>query len=97
MRILIAGATGGLGRGVIPLLVQRGHQVSAVGRTAEKRSLLATLGAQPIDTDLYDLDQVRRAIAGTEVPVSIVIKGAPPNATGILRIGSQLIVDTGMT
>lgn len=71
MRILVAGATGVLGRGVIPLLVQRGHQISAVGRTAEKRSLLAALGAQPTDTNLYDLDQVRRAIAGTEVIINL--------------------------
>ena len=83
MRILVAGATGVLGRGVIPLLIQRGHQVSAVGRTPEKRALLSGLGAQPVDTDLYDSEHVRRAIGGTEVIINLST-AVPPGFKSIL-------------
>ena len=36
MRIFIAGATGVLGRSLVPLLVQQGHTVRALVRSPEK-------------------------------------------------------------
>ncbi len=36
------------------------------------------------------------AIAGAEVSVSVVVKGAPADAAGVLRVRSQLVVDAGV-
>lgn len=54
MRIFVAGATGVLGRRVVPLMIQAGHQVTAVGRTPEKRRQLEGLAARAVAVDLFD-------------------------------------------
>jgi nucleoside-diphosphate-sugar epimerase len=67
MRIFIAGATGVLGRRAVPLLVEAGHEVTAVGRTPEKRRQLERAGARAVEVDLFDAAAVRRVVAGAEV------------------------------
>jgi nucleoside-diphosphate-sugar epimerase len=71
MRIFIAGATGVVGRRVVPALIGAGHEVTAVGRTAEKRGALARAGARPVELDLFDAGAVARAVAGHEVVINL--------------------------
>ena len=71
MKIFVAGATGVLGRRVVPLLVAQGHSVTAIGRTAEKRSVLDVCGACPVDMDVFDADAVRRATTGNDVVMNL--------------------------
>jgi nucleoside-diphosphate-sugar epimerase len=52
MRIFVAGATGVVGRRAVPLLLERGHRVTAVGRTPEKRAALQREGADALALDL---------------------------------------------
>ena len=42
MKVFIAGATGALGRRLVPLLVAEGHDVTGMTRTPEKRGFSAT-------------------------------------------------------
>jgi nucleoside-diphosphate-sugar epimerase len=51
-RVLVAGATGVLGRPLVPLLVARGHVVA--GLTRSQGDLVHRLGAEPIVCDVYD-------------------------------------------
>ncbi len=51
-RVLVTGATGVVGRLVMPQLLARGHRVTAVARTAEKRARLAALGAEAVALDV---------------------------------------------
>jgi nucleoside-diphosphate-sugar epimerase len=51
IRIFVAGATGTVGRRVVPQLVEGGHEVTAVGRTAEKRQALERVGTRTVATD----------------------------------------------
>ena len=39
---------------------------------------------------------VADAVAGAEVVVGVVVKGAPADAAGVLRVGGDLIVDAGV-
>ncbi len=71
MRIFIAGATGVIGRRVIPLLVGAGHQVTAVGRTPEKCAALERMGAVPAHVDLFAPDALRSAVVGHDVVVNL--------------------------
>jgi len=71
MRIFVAGATGVIGRRVVPLLVAAGHQVTAIGRTAEKRADLTRLGSTALDVDLFNPGGLRRAVAGHEVVINL--------------------------
>ncbi len=54
MKILVAGATGVIGRRLIPLLVASGHEVIGTTRTADKGELLQQLGATPQVVDAFD-------------------------------------------
>ena len=71
MRIFVAGATGALGRRLVPLLVAGGHQVTAMTRSAGKAAGLRAAGAEPVVADALDRDAVLRAVAeaGPEVVV----------------------------
>ena len=66
MRVFVTGATGVLGRRAVPMLIELGHAVTAVGRTREKRQTLERAGARAVDTDLFDPESVRRALEGME-------------------------------
>src|SRR5256885_525174 len=63
MKIFVAGATGVLGRALVPQLVARGHEVVGMTRSASKQDLLRRLGARPAVADALDPDAVGQAVA----------------------------------
>lgn len=71
MKILIAGASGAVGRSLIPMLTERGHAVVGTTRTPAKADLLRNLGAQPVVLDGLDRGAVLDAVA-REKPDAIV-------------------------
>ena len=71
MRVFLAGATGVVGRRLVPLLVAEGHRVTAVGRTPEKRAALQRVGAAPIAVDLFNRESVVRAIEGHDAVINV--------------------------
>ena len=58
MKIFVAGATGVLGRALVPQLVARGHEVVGMTRSASKQDLVRSLGARPVVADALDPDAV---------------------------------------
>ena len=52
MRILVTGGTGLLGGRLIPTLVEGGHQIFALTRSASSHAKLKAMGATPVDADL---------------------------------------------
>lgn len=62
MRVLVAGATGVLGRELVPRLVDAGHEVFALVRAASDPSRAARLGATPLVGDALDRAQVEAAV-----------------------------------
>ena len=62
MRIYVAGATGAVGKRLVPLLVARGHRVVASTRTSAKTDELRAWGAEPVIVDGLDRDAVMRAV-----------------------------------
>lgn len=63
MKILIAGASGAIGRSLIPLLKERGHTVAGTTRSEAKGGLLWDLGAEPHVVDGLDREAVLEAVA----------------------------------
>ena len=51
LKVFVAGATGVLGRELVPQLVARGHEVVGMTRSASKQDLVRSLGAQPVVAD----------------------------------------------
>jgi nucleoside-diphosphate-sugar epimerase len=62
MRIFLAGASGVIGRRLVPLLVSAGHEVAGTTRSAERAELVRGLGAEPVVVDVYDADALRDAV-----------------------------------
>jgi uncharacterized protein YbjT (DUF2867 family) len=54
MRVFVAGATGALGRHLVPGLVAAGHEVTATTRTPGKVAQLRESGAEPVVVDGLD-------------------------------------------
>src|ERR671915_276807 len=62
MKVFIAGATGAIGRQLVPRLVDRGHEVYGMTRHASKKPLVRDLGARPVVADALDPEEVARAV-----------------------------------
>ena len=63
MRVFVAGATGAIGKQLVPRLVAAGHEVTGMTRSESKQAMLAELGAVPVVADALDPDQVAEAVA----------------------------------
>ena len=63
MRVFVAGATGAIGRQLVPQLVANGHEVVAMTRSRSKAGKIRGLGAEPVIADGLDPEQVGRAVS----------------------------------
>jgi nucleoside-diphosphate-sugar epimerase len=62
MRVFVAGASGALGRRLVPQLIDAGHEVIGTHNSPTNAELLRTLGAKPVLLDLLDASAVRTAV-----------------------------------
>lgn len=70
-RILLAGATGVIGRRLIPLLRKAGHEVTGTTRSAAKIAALRDLGAEACVVDVFDAAALSQAVAAARPEVVI--------------------------
>lgn len=71
MRVLVVGATGAIGRQLVPQLIEAGHQVTATTRSPAKADGLRAAGAQPMVLDGLDGVAVGQAVAQAEPDVIV--------------------------
>ncbi|MFW6078129.1 MAG: NAD-dependent epimerase/dehydratase family protein [Gemmatimonadota bacterium] len=69
MKILIAGATGVLGRRLVAGFSRRGHDVVGLARSDAKADLVRDLGGDPARADLFDAGTLVRVAEGAELVV----------------------------
>ena len=69
LRIFIAGASGTLGRRLVPQLVARGHHVT--GTTRSRADELRALGAEPVVVDPLDAVALREAVVAAQPDVVV--------------------------
>src|SRR3712207_8595222 len=62
MRVFVAGATGAIGKQLVPRLVEAGHEVHGMTRRESKQAMLRALGAVPVVADALDPDRVAEAV-----------------------------------
>ncbi len=84
MRIFIAGATGAVGKRLVPLLGASGHEVVGTTRSAGKEGALRALGAEPVVLDVLDAAAVGRAVSEAQ-PDVVVHQATALSALGNLR------------
>jgi nucleoside-diphosphate-sugar epimerase len=71
MRIFVAGATGIVGKRLLPVLRAAGHHVIGTARTLEKATLVRSLGAQPVIVDALDASHLD-AVLAEEKPECVI-------------------------
>ena len=101
MRIFLAGATGVIGRRLVPLLVGRGHSVTGFVRRDADADWLRSLGAKAVRGDVFDADGLRRAVALAAPDVVMHqltdLKGGNRQANSEMRVtGTRNLVDAAL-
>ena len=71
MRVFVAGATGAIGKQLVPRLVAAGHEVHGMTRSESKQAMLYDLGAVPVIADALDPGQVAEAVARAKPEVIV--------------------------
>ena len=71
MRVFVTGATGALGRHLVPGLIAAGHEVTATTRTPAKVAGLREAGAEPVILDGLDRDAVIAAVQAASPDVIV--------------------------
>jgi nucleoside-diphosphate-sugar epimerase len=66
MKVFVAGATGAIGKQLVPMLAEQGHEVTAMTRTPAKEALIREMGARPAVADALDPEAVAQAVAEAE-------------------------------
>ncbi len=87
MRIFLAGATGVIGKRLVPMLISGGHHVIAATRTPDKVTGLRALGAEPVVVDALDRAVVMKAIASARPDVIV------HQMTALARMGNLKNLD----
>ncbi|MCX4404380.1 NAD(P)-dependent oxidoreductase [Streptomyces sp. NBC_01764] len=98
MRVFVAGATGAVGRLLVPLLLDAGHQVTGISRSLAGTDRVLRQGASAVQADVLDRDVVRQVVA-TAAPDAVIdqltdLSDADGEATNRLRReGTRNLVD----
>jgi nucleoside-diphosphate-sugar epimerase len=64
VRVFLAGATGVIGRVLLPKLTAAGHEVTAMTRSADRADAIRQAGAEPVVCDALDAEALDSAVAG---------------------------------
>lgn len=71
MKVFVAGATGAIGKRLVPQLVASGYEVVAMTRAPRHADPLRAAGAQPVVVDVFDRSAVMQAVKRAEPEVVI--------------------------
>jgi 2-alkyl-3-oxoalkanoate reductase len=92
MKVLVAGAAGAIGRRLVPLLVQAGHQVTGLTRSSKNDAQIRAAGAAPVIADALDRDAVMRAVEQASPEAMIHELTAIPGKLDIRHFGRDFAV-----
>jgi nucleoside-diphosphate-sugar epimerase len=84
MRVFVTGATGVIGKRVVPLLLAGGHRVTALARTPERGASLAQLGADVVTGDLFDATRLARQLDGHDAVINLATH--MPRSTNLMLL-----------
>jgi len=83
MKVFVAGATGAIGRELVPRLVAAGHEVHGMTRSDAKRAMIREMGAVPVVADALDPRAVAAAVADARPDVIVHQLTAIPQTTDL--------------
>jgi 2-alkyl-3-oxoalkanoate reductase len=71
MKVFVAGASGVIGRPLVRLLVEAGHEVAGTTRREEKAAPIRELGATAVVCDVFDAEALEAAVRAAEPEVVV--------------------------
>ncbi|MFD6463888.1 NAD-dependent epimerase/dehydratase family protein, partial [Streptomyces roseolus] len=98
MRIFLAGATGVIGRRLLPRLVAAGHQVIGTSQSEQGVARIEAAGASGVRLDVFDRDAVAQALV-VAAPEAVIHQltalggGSSADNARIRRDGTRHLVD----
>ncbi|MFC0548737.1 NAD-dependent epimerase/dehydratase family protein [Kutzneria chonburiensis] len=100
-RVFLAGATGVLGRRLVPLLLSHGHHVTGLARSAASADRIRELGASPVSGDALDADSLRVAVTSARPDVVMhqltdLAAGDRAANSAMRAIGTRNLVDAAL-
>jgi nucleoside-diphosphate-sugar epimerase len=103
MRVFVAGATGVIGRRLIPRLVEDRHDVAGMSRSPERAASLKTMGAIPVVCDVYDQARLHAVLGDspsdvvvhllTDLPARHNPRGGTPATNRLRREGTRNLLN----
>ena len=90
MRVFVAGATGAIGRPLVPRLLAAGHEVTGMTRSEDRAQSLRGAGAEAVVGDVYDSDGLTRALREARPEVVVNELTDIPPALNPRRFESQM-------
>lgn len=90
MRIFVAGATGAIGRCLVPMLVQRGHEVTGATRSVGSISRIEREGAAAAVCDVFDNDSLEAALRAARPDVVVNQLTSIPKRMDPRRIDEEM-------
>lgn len=71
MKVVLSGGTGVIGRAAVPVLLEAGHDVVLLARSAANEEFARAQGVAAVCGDLLDVDSLRRAYAGADAVINL--------------------------
>jgi nucleoside-diphosphate-sugar epimerase len=90
-RIFLAGASGAIGRRLVPQLLDAGHAVTGMTRQALKADELRALGAEPVIVDVFDAVALSRAVRAASPDIVIHQLTDLPAGLDPARMGEAIV------
>ena len=89
MRVFVAGASGVIGRQLLPVLVDAGHEVVGMTRSQSKQAAIGDAGARPIIADALDPEGLTAALLAAAPEVVVHELTAIPAAVDPRRFAAD--------
>jgi 2-alkyl-3-oxoalkanoate reductase len=99
VKVFVAGASGVIGRRLVPMLVERGHEVTAMTRSPDKAEQIRAMGATPAIRDVFDAEGLRAEMVSaapevvvhelTDLPADVDPRKAAEQLAGNDRIREE--------
>ncbi len=102
MKVFLAGASGVIGRSLLPRLTRAAHEVTGMTSDAATTGLVRSLGAQPVVVDVFDRDRLAEVLR-SEHPDAVIhqltsLRKGNYAATNRLRTeGTRNLVDAALS
>jgi nucleoside-diphosphate-sugar epimerase len=93
MRVFVAGATGVLGRSLLPMLVADGHEVTGMTRSPEKAQALRAAGAEPVVADALDAEALKAAVVDARPEAIVHLLTSLPHRLDPRKVERDLAVN----